>query len=94
MKKIGSVNPCNMMFLFDKNGKEIGTCMDTPNSFAVACVMNSRVAYGKAHYQFFGTTVRKRDEKDNLDRVATYRNRRFESTKEEYDRLKQYVNFR
>ena len=72
MTKLGSVNPCNMLFLYDKNNKEIGTCLDTPNNFAVACMLNDNVQYGKAYYQSFGETIKQRKDKDILDRISVY----------------------
>ena len=58
MTKLGSVNPCALLYLYNKDNEEIGTCLDTPNNFAVACMLNDNVQYGKAYYQFFGETIK------------------------------------
>ena len=50
MTKLGSVNPCALLYLYNKDNEEIGTCLDTPNNFAVACMLNDNVQYGKAYY--------------------------------------------
>ena len=71
--KLGSVNPCVLLFLYDKDNKEIGTCLDTPNNFAVACMLNDNVQYGKAYYQFFGETIKQRKDKDTLEEINRHK---------------------
>lgn len=58
------------MTLFDAQGRMIGKCLDTPNNFAAACVLCEDIAYGKVHYEFFGTTVRYADDPDIIDRMV------------------------
>ena len=96
MTKLGSVNPCALLFLYDKNNKEIGTCLDTPNNFAVACMLNDNVQYGKAYYQFFGETIKQRKDKDILDRISVYQklvSLEDKGTLEEINRHKLNINF-
>lgn len=59
-KKLGSVKPCNMMTLYNKKNNIIGSCMDTSNNFAVACLINQNVTYGKTYYQYFREEIRTR----------------------------------
>lgn len=73
MIKLGSVNPCNMMTLYDVNNNYIGECLDTPNNFAVACLINDKVEYGKAWYQYFGEVIRSRHYEDISDRINIYK---------------------
>lgn len=67
--KLGSINPCEKLLLYDKNKKLLGECLNTPNSFAVACYINNNIAYGRAYYQFFDDNIRKRNDKDNIERI-------------------------
>ena len=93
MTKLGSVNPCNMLFLYDKNNN---TCLDTPNNFAVACMLNDNVQYGKAYYQFFGETIKQRKDKDISDRISVYQklvSLENKDTLEEINRHKLTINF-
>lgn len=71
-KNLGSINPCNTLFLYDKDKKLLGECLDTPNSFAVACCINNNITYGKAYYQFFNDDIRKRNDKDNIERIIMF----------------------
>lgn len=86
--KIGSVNPCSVLYLYNENGKCIGECLDTPNCFAVACLVNPLVMSGKAFYEHFNETLKEREDKDIQERMDTYQKclERFpESTQKEID---------
>ena len=72
MKKLGSINACNLLTLFDKDNKVIGNCLDTPNAFAKCCANNKHIVKGVAHYQLFGDTIRLRDDSDIQDRIKMY----------------------
>lgn len=52
MKKLGCVNAAGIAKLFDKNGTQVGTCMDTPNAIAW-CLGSGKGAYAKS---FDGST--------------------------------------
>lgn len=72
-KKIGSINPCNCLGLYNNLNQHIGECLDTPNAFAFACAINPNVFKGVAHYQFFGNTYRYANEDDIIDRINYYK---------------------
>lgn len=96
MTKLGSVNPCALLYLYNKDNEEIGTCLDTPNNFAVACMLNNNVQYGKAYYQFFGETIKQRKDKDISGRISIYQklvNLEDKDTLEEINRHKLNINF-
>lgn len=90
-KKLGSVNPCNMMALYDKKNIIIGSCMDTPNNFAVACLINPNVTYGKTYYQRFGEEIRTRESVQ--DRIDMYQQDIDSNDIEEINRHKMTINF-
>lgn len=62
MKKIGSVNAAIYCTLQDKNGKVLGTTIDTPNAIAYAMAVNDKVVKSVAHYPLFGESVHTREE--------------------------------
>lgn len=62
MKKLGSINPCSIAYLYDKKGHTLGTTLDTPNAIAYAMAINPNVAYAKAYYRMFGDTIKYRDD--------------------------------
>ena len=93
IKKIGSVNPCNLLVLMDKYDRQIGTCLDTPNSFAVACIMNDKVCKGKADYQLFKTEYRYKDDKDIKERIKSYEKFKDNVLEQEYEHHKQFIRF-
>lgn len=72
-KSIGSFNPCGVAMLYDHDGKPLGSCLDTPNVFAVACLLYPSIDYGVSHYDLFADETRKRDGKDNIERMGAYR---------------------
>lgn len=72
-KSIGNFNPCGVAMLYDHEGKPIGSCLDTPNVFAVACLLYPIIDYGVSHYDRFADETRKRDGKDNIERMEMYR---------------------
>lgn len=72
-KKVGSVNPCNVLMLFDAKGNEIGKCLDTPNAFAIACYLYDDISFGTAYYQYFGRTQRNRNDSDTAERIEMFR---------------------
>ena len=41
-KKAGNVNAAFVATIYDKQGKELGTCMDTPNNMAYAFAINEK----------------------------------------------------
>lgn len=43
VSKIGSINAEHIACIFDVNGNQIGTCMDTPNNIAYAFLINDNV---------------------------------------------------
>lgn len=90
-KKLGSVNPCNMLSLCDKNGRIIGECFDTPNAFACACYLNDNVEYGKVHYEFFGLSMRYKQ--DYLNEIALYAKQESNGNIEDINFLKREINF-
>lgn len=93
-KKLGSVNPCANMSLFDKDGKLLGYCMDTPNSFAVACLANKNVSYGKAYYQMFADTVRYANDVDIQERMSMYDKRdKYKYIETEYNNILEFIKF-
>lgn len=67
--KIGNVNAEMPMALYNKRGKLIGWCADTPNAFACACQLRADVYKGIANYPYFGETARERDGEDNTNRM-------------------------
>ena len=92
---IGSINPCGVLTLYDKEEKELGTCLDTPNSFAVACMIHSEVVKGICYYQHFGKEERIKDN-DILERINTYTIclKKFSETKKDVEQIKKYIKFR
>ena len=56
IKKAGNINAAHEAIIFDKYGKEIGSCMDTPNNAAFAFSMNDNAA--KIVTPFNGTWLR------------------------------------
>lgn len=93
IKKIGSVNPCNLLVLTDNQDKQIGTCLDTPNNFAVACMLNDKVCKGKAHYQLFKTECKYRNDDDIQERIKSYEKFKDNILKQEYEHHKKFINF-
>lgn len=93
IKKIGSVNPCNLLVLMDKYDRRIGTCLDTPNSFAVACMINGKVHKGKADYQLFKTEYRYKDDNDIQERIKAYEKFKDNVLKQEYEQHKSFIKF-
>lgn len=89
--KLGSVNPCNMTILLDKNGSDIGRCLDTPNSFAVACMLSNKVVYGKTYYQYFPTKYHYKTDDDIQQRIKSYEKFKDTSLKEEFNKHKQFI---
>ena len=85
-RKLGSVNPCGMTMLYDKENNLIGSCMDTPNNFAVACLINAKVAYGKTYYPCFGEDIRTRESVQ--DRIDMYQGHIERNNMEEINRHK------
>lgn len=47
---LGSINAASLAHLYDVTGKEIGTCMDTPNNMAYAMAINENVVKIKTPY--------------------------------------------
>lgn len=88
--KIGCVNPCGIAHLYDANNKCIGTCLDTPNSFAVAVLTNKKVAYAKTYYKFFGYSWMYANDADIIDRVKSYKKY---GKAEQIAELKQFTTF-
>lgn len=78
MSKIGSVNPCNMCSLYNNLNERIGQCIDTPNAFAYACIINPNVFKSIAQYQFFGTEYRYVNEDDIKDRINIFAKQNFD----------------
>lgn len=72
MSKIGSINPCNMCALYNDQNKIIGQCIDTPNAFAYACVLNNNIVKGVARYQFFGDECRYKNNNDIMERINIF----------------------
>lgn len=73
MKQITSINPCEILFLYDKNNNNIGSCLDTPNAFAYACFLNDNVVKGVANYHLFGQSTRLAHDKDIIDRIISFK---------------------
>lgn len=73
MKTIGSINPCNILYLYDDKEKCIGECLDTPNSFAMACLLypNKHITIGKTFYLYFGEETRSINDKDIKERIKS-----------------------
>ena len=93
-KKVGSVNPCNTMALYNDKGEQIGYCLHTPNNFAVACIINKNVSYGKAYYELFGETIRKRtDVQDTITVYETLLSRNNTIIKNEINEHKSHIKF-
>lgn len=91
-QKIGSVNACETMALFDKDNNIIGRCFDTPNAFAYACVLSDKVIKGKAYYKYFGddeATIRERNSEDNKERMRMFNL----MSQEEKDKMEKYITF-
>lgn len=74
MNKIGSVNPCNILYLFNFQNKCIGYCLDTPNAFACACSINNSIMKGVANYSYFDYNIRLSNDVDIIDRQKMYKN--------------------
>ena len=66
---LGSVNASGTATLFDKNNHVVGYCFDTPNAFAAACILNKEVIKMETFYQYFGKSVRTRNNKDIQERI-------------------------
>lgn len=58
IRKAGNINAAHLASLFNAQGKEIGTCMDTPNNMAYAMSINKSIAY--ATTPFMGKYDRKK----------------------------------
>ena len=72
MKKIGSVNPCNTLFLYDIHNKCIGYCLDTPNAFACACFLNKTIMQGVANYCYFENKIMLSNDVDIISRKSMF----------------------
>lgn len=73
--KIGSVNPCNILHLYNKNNEIIGHCLDTPNNFAIAIILNpnSDIVKGIAHYAICKNhNIYNINDNDIKERINTY----------------------
>lgn len=68
-----SINPCEILFLYDKDNNNIGNCLDTPNAFAYACLLNDNVVKGIAKYTYFEDNVRLANDPDIIDRINTFK---------------------
>lgn len=79
MSKIGSISPCNMCALYNDQNKIIGQCLDTPNAFAYACILNNNVVKGVAHYQYFGEELRFVNCDDIQNRIKVFANQIFDT---------------
>lgn len=90
--KLGSVKPCSLLSLYSKENKYIGTCLDTPNNFAVACMLNENIDYGKAYYLHFEDVIRKKNDTDILERISTYKKLE-KKLQDEINTHKQTINF-
>ena len=66
---LGCVNPCGICFLYDKKNNLVGECLDTPNNFAAACKIDSRIHKGVTHYQYFGDNERFANDEDIQSRI-------------------------
>lgn len=90
-KTVGSVNACNVLHLKDAKGNTIGHCADTPNAFAVACIVIESVVSGVSCYQFFGNTQRNRTDADTLERVNMFRGCVANGFCDDFDKLRQTI---
>lgn len=93
MKKVGSVNPCNLMFLYDKNDNQLGTCLDTPNNFAIACILNKNVHYGVAYYPLFGTNKKYRSGVSEIIKSYETLRTKYKHINDEIEKHKEHINF-
>ena len=70
---IGNINACNLAFLYDENGENIGMTNDTPNCLAWAMANYPQIRYAETYYPMFGN---KRTDRERLtDRISTYKKR-------------------
>lgn len=54
MKKIGTINGCNIAYLINGQGIRIGETLDTPNAIACAMANNTEIYNSVSYYQLFG----------------------------------------
>jgi hypothetical protein len=78
MTNLGSINAAHIAIILDAEGKQIGTCMDTPNNAAHALKINNNAMSVKT--VFNGTYTREQLQK------------RFFGLDENYH--KQFINFK
>jgi hypothetical protein len=62
MKKIGTINGCNIAYLLNGQGVRIGETLDTPNAIACAMANYEDIYNSVSYYQLFGETRRFRFE--------------------------------
>ena len=72
MKKIGSVNPCNILYLYNLKDECIGYCLDTPNAFACACAINNSIIKGVANYAYFNDEIKLSNDVDIMSRKSMF----------------------
>ena len=84
MKKIGSINPCNTLFLYDIDNKCIGTCLDTPNAFAYACSLRNNIVKGIAIYAHFEDNFRMCNDVDIIERINYYKKHKLDNPYETF----------
>lgn len=68
-----SINPCEILYLYDKDNNNIGNCLDTPNAFAYACLLNDKVVKGIAKYPYWEDNIRLANDQDIIDRINTFK---------------------
>ena len=62
MKKLGTINGCNIAYLLNGQGVRIGETLDTPNAIACAMANYEDIYNSVSYYQLFGETRRYRFE--------------------------------
>lgn len=68
-----SINPCEILFLYDNLNNLIGNCLDTPNAFAYACILNDNVYKGVANYTYCEDNIRYANDSDIIDRINAFK---------------------
>ena len=54
MKKLGTINGCNIAYLLNGQGVRIGETLDTPNAIACAMANYEDIYNSVSYYQLFG----------------------------------------
>ena len=65
MRTLGSVNPCRRAYCYDKSGKRLGSCLNTPNELTRAINHHPEITMIKVYDHLFGDETYSADDHRN-----------------------------